>query len=351
MLITFSFEGKYGFADSNLQIVIEPQFPVIPLGKIPHFTEEGFAIVSFGPGAARVAIIDVTGNEILTLERGLINRVYRDLFHLSVFYLNDSRRMDSKIVRLSDNKIIASSLASSVTYPSGDRYIMVRFLGENRYTFIDSDGNRVLQHLLIERDSNPFFEQRAVIYTDEWEELLIIDMEGNTVGNLSFRFLGTGFSEGLLPAMTEDGTTGFVNRSGEFAFKIPLLNIYHELGATSFSGGYAAKKTNVSPIVWRVINNHGQVVSGDIHAFEMRPFFDGLSLVRVFNRETQENRWGYVNARGEFLVRPVLEAADDFRNGFARIKYNGREGLLNTNGKVIWSSNIVQNIIIEEDLW
>ena len=82
----------------------------------------------------------------------------------------------------------------------------------------------------------------------------------------------------------------------------------------------------------------------------MMGFSDGISRVSVFNGRTRENRFGYVNTRGEFLVKPILESADDFRNGFARIRHNGREGLLTTSGKVIWSSNIMRGAIIEEEL-
>ena len=340
--IPFSFGGRYGYINNALQVVIKPQF-----NRVSHFSEEGFAIVYFGPGASRVAIIDITGKEMLSLENGLINHIYGDLYHLN----NVRTRDEEVIIRLIDNNIIARQTHHRGP-ASNDGYMVAEFFRESRrFFFIDFEGNWVLQHLTLTPGSRSFFEQRAVFSNEDWV-LQIIDMEGTVVGDMSFKFLGGRFSEGLIPAVSEEGIAGYVNRSGEFEFLLPNLFMHGmgNLAATNFRGGYAAIQTSETPRSWRIINNQGQMISENIYAFEMREFSEGLSLVRVLNNETGEFRKGYVNTRGEFLVRPILESADDFRNGFARIRHNGREGLLTTNGKVIWSSNIMQGFTLEEEL-
>ena len=350
VLIPFSFGGKYGYLNSELQVVIKPQFTIAR-----HFSKEGFAIVSFGQ--QNQAIIDVNGNAIIHVDNGQIHHIYRYLYFIR-FNPPSLHRIiygaDTIIIRVKDKKIIARDIGE----PGGgssDGIINAR-IGE-RVGFIDFDGNRVLQHLNITFGSYSFFEQRAVINTVDFEQQ-IIDFEGNVVGDMLFKFLGGRFSEGLMPAMTMDGITGYINRLGEFEFTIPISNegvMGITLGATNFADGHALVLTSTTPKTWHVINNRSQTVSNGIHAITAREFSEGFSRVSVLFPSEIVGRggiWrdGFVNTRGEFLVRPILESADDFRNGFARIRHNGREGLLTTNGKVIWSSNIMQGIILEEEL-
>ena len=353
--IPFSFEGKLGYLNSALQVVIKPQYSnfMNPLYSV-HFSAEGYAVVRFDSGHSKTAIIDTNGTEVLSLSKGWISYVCGDLYHIED--TNISRIKNNYIIRLKDKKIIAKQ--TDYTGPaSKDEYILGAFFKEGDWKcFIDSGGNRVLMNLILGSSSYSFFEQRAVVCNyiakHDWDKTWIIDTKGNTVGNILFKFLGNRFSEGLLPAWSKDERKGYVNKSGEFEFTLPSLVMYGwgSLAATEFSDGYAAFQTGESPDIWRIINNKGQMVSENLYVTEMEKFSDGLSLVWVYNQKLGENRGGYVNTSGEYLVKPVLDDADDFHNGYARIKYNGREGLIKTNGKVIWSSNIMQGIITEEEL-
>ena len=334
-LIPFSFEGKYGYVNRALQVIIEPRFVMAN-----HFTTDGFAIVSFG--TLNPGIIDIDGNVIKKLDYGFIRHIYGDLYHF-----DNSRTKD--IIRIKDNKIIARQ----TDYPgitSEEGYILAEFINEeNRYFFIDFDGNRVLTNLIMKNPSYSFYDQRARISNKDWDPQ-IIDMEGNKVGNISFVSLGQRYSEGLIPAKASDGVTGYVNKSGRFAFIVPFISDNTIPVATNFCGGYAAIRTSESPPIWKVINAQGRIVSGNILVNGMQDFSDGLSLVSIYNYEKKETKYGYVNTKGEYLVKPIFESADSFENGYARVVYNGQEGLLKTNGKIIWSSDIMKDSPIEKDL-
>lgn len=340
-LIPFSYNGRCGYINSKFNIVIEPRFT-----HAGHFSSEGFASVYTinyyeGIPSRREYIINRSGEIIMTAYPA-IQHIYGDLYSLNTFPENES-----VIIRLNDKKIIAKDAGG---YPaSNDGYFLAAFTyEEKRYYFLDFNGNKVLAHLNMNRPSASFFEQRASITNEDWEPQ-IIDMKGNVVGNITFNNLGGKYSEGLIPAEAKNGVTGYVNRSGNFAFTIPFLT--EEIPrATNFCGGYAAIKTNENPSVWKVINVQGQIVSGNILVNDMWDFSDGLSLVSIYNFEKKESKYGYVNTRGEYLVSPILENADDFKNGYARIVYNGKEGLLKTNGKVIWSSDIMKGFPVEKDL-
>ena len=298
-LIPFCFEGKYGYLNSELQIAIKPQF----IGNVgfritQHFSKEGFAVVSFGPYmSSGAAIIDKKGNKILSLNYGEIKHIYDDLYNFQNY-----------IIRLKDKKIIASNVIIRGASSKGE-YILAEFYNEDqRYVYIDSEGNRVLQHLKPTRYSCSFFEQRAVVTTEDWEKEIwttqIIDTEGNVVSKIPFWSLGCYFSEGLLPAHAKDGRKGYINRSGEFEFLLPNFFSYEAgvIQATDFSDGYAAFQISEKPETWRIINKQGQFVSEAINVNEMEKFSDGLSLVRVINWETRKNLYGYVNTSGKFIV-------------------------------------------------
>jgi hypothetical protein len=341
-LIPFSYNGRCGYINSEFNIVIEPRFT-----HAGHFSSEGFAIVYtinyYGRIPSRKDYIINRSGVIIMTANPAIRHVYGDLYSLNIFPENEA-----VIIKLKDNKIIARHAGGYAA--SDDGYFLAAFTyEEKRYYFIDFDGNKVLTHLNMNRESASFFEQRARITNEDWKPQ-IIDMEGNVVGNITFSLLGQRYAEGLIPAKSKDGITGYVDRSGSFAFTVPFLSDNGIPEATNFSGGYAAIRISRNPSVWKVINAQGRIVSENILVNDMWDFSDGLSLVSIYNFENKENKYGYVNTKGEYLIRPILESADNFKNGYARIVYNGREGLLKPNGKVIWSSDIIQGSPAEKEL-
>jgi hypothetical protein len=46
-------------------------------------------------------------------------------------------------------------------------------------------------------------------------------------------------------------------------------------------------------------------------------------------------KYGTINTRGKWLIKPTFDSLDSFYNGYADIYKNGKEGLINTKGKVI----------------
>jgi hypothetical protein len=335
ILIPFYSKGFYGYVNSDLQVVIRPKFE-----KAGHFTSDGFAIVHIG--LVKPAIINIQGDVVKRLSYGTIYHIYGDIYEF-----DDEEINDFYIIGIKDNRIIAEH-AGSYGMTTKEGYIMGIFpYEEKRRCFIDFDGNKVLTHLNMNRPSYSFYDQRARITDEDWDPR-IIDMEGNNVGNFSFVSIGQRYSEGLIPAGTADGITGYLDKSGNFAFTVPFVSDNQIPVARNFSGGYAAIKTSNSN--WKIINADGQFVSENLLVDYMNEFSDGLSMVLKYNPAIDERKYGYVNTRGEYLIRPILDDADDFKNGYARIEYNGREGLLNTNGKVIWSSDIIKGSPVENEL-
>ena len=163
-------------------------------------------------------------------------------------------------------------------------------------------------------------------------------MDGNFYGDVELQRAGWCFSVGLLPAESKDGRTGYVDRNGEFAFLVPIINEGNEdLCATNFNNGYALIQTTIDPPIWRVINNKGEFLSDELNFLSAKEFSDGLSLIK-----TMDNCYGYICPNGDFAIDPVFNEADSFFQGYARIKYQGRDGIINTAGKIFWSDDLAK---------
>lgn len=328
--ILFSHNKFYGYLDRQLQIIIPPIYT-----RGFDYTDHGYALVSYTDenGLRELRILDTEGNIMVKENNDDINLIYDDIISYS-----RNGGLSAKTVRFRDNKLIADVLGSSASVVENDIIILARFSPASERGFINSAGKRILPDLELRRMSSGFCEDRAVIYEGENWDIRIIDIDGNFYGSLDFLRTESYFSEGLLPAETKDGQTGYVNRDGEFAFLVPIVNYGdYRLYATDFNGGYAVIMTISDTSVWRIINNQGEYVSDELQLHWASSFRDGLSRVRLLNY-----KYMFINTKGEPLLDLLFDDAFSFHNGYARIVYEGRDGLINTEGTIFWSDEIVK---------
>jgi hypothetical protein len=335
--ILFHLNGLYGYMNKQLQVVIPPIY-----NNATHFSDDGYAAVrcEIGDGSWEGRILDYEGNILFHENTSYIRLLYDDVICYSS---NDDNLY--RVIRFKSNTILVTRLGAAAV-STEDGIILVRFFDSSApgfihvgYAYVDGLGKRILPHLKMQRISRPFREQRAVI-TDENGDMHIIDLEGKILGRYVYQRLGNWFSEGLLPAQTQDDHTGYVDRNGDFAFTIPLISENEDyylapLMATEFRDGYAFIQTKRIPSAWQIINKQGQYVSEELPISNAYAFAEGLSCVR-----TNEGMYGYVNTNGEMVIEAVFEKADSFHKGYARIVYQGRDGLLISDGQVFWSDEI-----------
>jgi len=322
--ILFVLNGLYGYLDRQLRVIIPP---IYTRGFI--YTDHGYATVYDLQGAK---ILDSEGKIVFSEDCPYIGILYDDI----ITYVPNGERL-YKVVKFRDNTVIIDRLgqpASSIE----DGIILARIGSE--YIYINYTGERILPELNLRRMSREFKEGRAVVVEGENWDIRIIDINGNFYGDLHFYRTGRNFSEGLLPAETKDGRTGYINRDGEFAFIVPIVADIPDddespLNARDFSDGYALIQTVSDPPIWRIINNLGEFVSGELSISQAGAFVDGLSRIRI------DTGYSYINTRGEIIVTQMFDSADSFHRGYARIIYQGRDGIINTEGQIFWSDDLV----------
>ena len=329
--VLFTLSDLFGYVDNQLRVIVPP---IYDRGYI--YNDQGYTWVRYEGKRNRFEcmVLNWKGKAVFheyTADMGIL---YDDI----ICYKPEKEEL-RRVEKFRDGTVIADRLGS-VAESTEDGIILVRFLDEGGRSFIDSSGKRILPDLEMKRITQTFREGRAVI-TEVNRGLQIIDINGKFYDKLNFFRAGSYFSEGLLPAETKERVTGYINREGEFAFNVPIVAKYYDdnwspLFATDFKGGFALIQTSLEPPIWRVINNQGEYVSDELSIFDAYAFADGLSCVR-----TIDGKYGYINTKGETVIAPVFDSASSFVRGYARIVYQGRDGLINTEGEIFWSDEFI----------
>jgi hypothetical protein len=324
--VVFKYNSMYGYADNEMKMIVSPLYD-----RATDFNSSGYtAVRTHTTGRNIWSVIDSSGNTILTRHAGSMQ-----------IYLGHYISYDTDyycIENLKTGEIIIDGMNSLPTAVSDNLFLILK-TSDGDWQFINRDGKRAFDNWEIERYSNAFNEGRASIIAiiNDYPEKIIIDTNGNRVGNLSFSVLGDYYSEGLLPAKTKDGVTGYLDRDGEFAFKIPLFvyKEYNTLFATDFVDGFAVIKTAENPNKWRIINNKGSYVSEELNYTGTGTFSEGLCDI------WKNGDAGFMDTTGKVVIPIIFDTATPFKYGYSRIVYNGKDGLLNKNGEVFWSEDIV----------
>ena len=334
--ILFVLNEHYGYLNSELEIIVPPIYD-----RGYNYTDQGYTWIRQTKNKREFTcmILNAEGKIVFQENTASMKILYDDI----ISYIPSGERY-SKIIKFINNSVIANGAGSDATSYNDDFVILVFFNNNNERTFINIAGNKIFSDLTLHRNTNGFREGRAVIIEGEDRKIKILNINGNVYSSLNFYRTNWYFHEGLLAAQTIDRRTGYINRNGEFAFLVPIIAYEpdHEdspLNATDFVNGYALIQTVKKPSVWRVINNSGRYVYDELSILMAEAFVDGLSCA-----QTNDRKYGYLNTSGEFVIKPVFDQADSFHRGYARIIYQGRDGLINNDGKIFWSDEFIEAV-------
>jgi len=162
----------------------------------------------------------------------------------------------------------------------------------NKCYSIDIIGNII--NVFNANNINPFNEGFAV-YGDK-----IIDKYGNTIVNIP---------DGLLPytKIVTEGTIFLVNDLNQFF----------------------------------IFNMYGQIVKLEACIINVKSFSEGLAAIQIYDNNSNENKWGYINIKGDITIVPnSFFNVGNFKEGKAVVIKKITEddfeiGFINYNGKII----------------
>lgn len=153
------------------------------------------------------------------------------------------------------------------------------------------------------------------------------------------------FSEGLARVSNKTGKFGFINTKGEvvIGFKYDWAHsvydgwIYAETQSKKWGnvGGFI-NKTGKTMVPFRLNTPPVPLPETERHTFS-----EGLMAIPWKVTPFGNPKYGYVNKKGEFVIKPVLGYATPFKEGLAAttLKEYGSHGYINKKGVVVFKDN------------
>jgi len=182
-----------------------------------------------------------------------------------------------------------------------------------KYSFIDRTGKVILDASKYESVSS-FSDGLAHFYLEEKNSLLrgFIDKSGNEVIAPQF-YNFRHFSEGLA-AVKVEGKWGFIDKTGRIVIK-PAYDV-----ANRFSEGVAIVAIGEDLLL---IDRNGRTIwSRSMNILSLN-IYDGTGagfsegVVEAFDCEEEKN--GFIDKSGRFVIEPAFNAAGPFSEGLARV--------------------------------
>ncbi|MEO8754360.1 MAG: WG repeat-containing protein [Casimicrobiaceae bacterium] len=191
------------------------------------------------------------------------------------------------------------------------------------FAYYDRDGNLV--HGPYEL-AFPFAEGRARVRLRGRD--MLVDAAGSPAPGKALVLDGIAVADGMI-AVRSDRKLGYMNLAG----KVTVEPRYDQGGA--FAEGLAPVQSEGH---WMFIDKEGAVTAelpgGVVFAY---PLSDGLSLVTA-DRDTPGRKFGYVDRNGKWVVKPMWDEAEPFRNGLARVGIwkGGKMAYIDRAGKIVF---------------
>ncbi len=208
---------------------------------------------------------------------------------------------------------------------------------QGKYGYIDKSGNIAIP--MIYDVGWSFSEELALagIAKGENFQLSFIDRSGKTIIPVPYKIVNPRFVKGLtFFGIEKDGKRqfGFINRSGQESFP-PVLDEVKEMVASSSKEigkvlGFKARKGDL----WGLF-------SGDIMttiAFSnIGTISEGLAVASTGTGKDQ--KFGYVDANGNWAIQPQYDGASDFSHGLAAVRsgetIGGKWGYIDKSGRKV----------------
>lgn len=271
---------KWGFADKNGRIVINPNFEGYYY-QPPSF-HEGLAAMTVGPYG-----MDAISSERIFAKYGFIDK--------------------------SGKFVIEPRFDKAYEFSSGLAAVQVN----NKWGFIDQAGKFAIEPIY--DAAYRFFEGLSAVTLDKKE--FFIDRHGNRVGNQDYANLSQ-LSDGMA-SFVVDGKTGFIDRTGKVVIQpqfssaglFGIGNYSEDLCRVEFgnAGSGDAMKDWFSGR-FGYINKKGSIVVNPRFGFS-GDFKNGIARVDL------DNKYGYIDKSGKFVIPPQFTSAGDFQDGVALVQF------------------------------
>jgi len=320
ILFPFFENDTWGYLDKNGKAEIAPQysrsrkfsesFAAVRIGNKWGFINDEFTPVienkywlvgDFFNGRAWVLDKDENWTYITSEGKQLSHQAFE---YVGDFHENFAAVMiDGKYGFIDRSGKMVISPQFSFAWPFSDRLAAVNKNG--RWFYINTDGEPVIRN-------------------GKFQKVIIENVEDlKSSDTITFDDIYP-FAEGRSRVLI-DNQWGFIDKSGEMI----IPPVYRR--AQDFSEGLAP----VFQDEWFFINPDGEkILILDFNPGWVYPFSEGLAGVLL------GELFGYINRKGEIVIKGLFTWAGPFKNGIALVELEGWWGYINKDGKVIWKGKM-----------
>jgi hypothetical protein len=337
-------DGKYGFINTNGEIVVKPVF-----GRVSHFTN-GVALFHKTDLQGECGYINTKGDVILRMKRlhwGVPPFDGMLLFEVEdkVGYANESGKIviEPKFAYMKQRETFIRPFNSwwsfregMATIPFGDkcgyidrmgniaippRYdeasVFVRGLARVKtaegYSFIDKTGKRI---------AGPY------TYAKHFMENIIEDPPYEWPRDLTAVYVG-GERDPYYwgDKALAGGKWGYINTNGQMVIP-PQFDEAYGFGVEGLANAEIGSETFL-------IDRQGRIVTGK-GMWMIREFHEGLAEFII--RGSQEDaplKHGYLDTKGRPVIKAIYEDSSAFSEGLAGIRLNGKWGFIDSSGNMV----------------
>lgn len=331
--IVFIFNENYGLLNNNLDVVIAPEYE-----KCFITADKEYAVLGKNNDLNyNYFVIDYSGNILFSKETkfyGLKN-ISGDQLYFESINKNESDviYISSKNKQITINEKLYNIYSVTNTSESQD------FISVGKYYFDIETQEKIFEdkeflHVM------PMIDGVAVVVDKNFKKK-IIKRNGEIIYDDVINSTKN-FTEGLL-AVKGKYKSGFIDKTGNIVIEcsiypdgkdspkgIPNLNC-------SFSEGLAYVPTD--EYSWTLFDRKGNIIKENLKYYPSANIYSE-GFLQVYDKET--GKCGYLNKKGEVIIPFVFDDATSFQNGYARVIYKHKDALIDLEGNLYLTSDIMQ---------
>ena len=285
------YKEKYGFIDESGEIVIKPIYEYVG-----DFSEQRARVIKEG----KWLFIDTQGNKIHDSD-------YKSIRDFSEGKAKVKEAQKWGFINRLGRDVVRAAYDDTGDFSQG----MAKIKKGDKWGFINHSGYEVIpclyDHVL------DFSHGRSWVRSDgKWG---LIDKNNNLILDTiyeEFYPFSERFSEGK-SWVKYQGKWGLVDTTG----KNILDHIYDSHGG-NFKDG---KASILQGGKYDLIDSSGKIATS---LEDVRDFYQGFAPVK------KAGKWGVINEKGKFIIRPKYEGVGNFINGIARVKVGDKWGFIST---------------------
>lgn len=198
-------------------------------------------------------------------------------------------------------------------------YAITDEFDEYKYGYIDLEGNEITKAIYTGAWN---FLENGIATVEVDGEYFVINKKGETISKAVTKDLITPFSNDLAGFEDTFGSCGYVNLDGQ----VVIESTYYDVNEFNEYGTAIVEDTDNK--MW-LIDTKGNKVTEVGYDDISREICDGLIKVE------KDGLYGYIDCKGNVIVNPQYQEAEDFSDGLAVVKKDKLYGYIDTKGNLV----------------